>query len=89
MSDRWGRHQGPAGMYALFKKVRLLEIPIDCQFKLFGSASLYYGSEIWGFWEILRNTVKTVNARLYVVYGELGRISTCQLHESGNDPIFV
>ena len=39
-------------MISLYKKIRILGLPIDCQLKLFDSAIvpiLTYGCEVWGF----------------------------------------
>ncbi|XP_071104288.1 uncharacterized protein [Haliotis cracherodii] len=79
--------QASRAMYAVFRKIRILEIPIDCQLKLFDQLVqpvLLYGSEVWGF----ENTVVIERVHLkfckyilklkqstpdYMVYGELGR----------------
>ena len=39
-------------MLCLFRKIRTLDLPIDCQIKLFDNTVLpilAYGCEIWGF----------------------------------------
>jgi hypothetical protein len=74
-------------MFAVFKIIRQLDMPIDCQLKLFDQVIqpvLLYGSEVWGF----ENTVLLERVQLkfckyilnvqqstldFMVCGELGR----------------
>ena len=74
-------------MYALFKKIRNVALPIDLQLKLFDSLVspiLLYSCEIWGYENTkiietiqLHFCKKILNVRSstpnYMVYGELGR----------------
>jgi sialic acid synthase SpsE len=45
-------NQANRAMFAVFKIIRQLDMPIDCQLKLFDQVIqpvLLYGSEVWGF----------------------------------------
>ena len=74
-------------MYALYKKIKNISIPVDLQLKLFDSLVapvLLYASEIWGFEN--KNSIERVHLQFcksilkvrnstqnFLVYGELGR----------------
>ena len=74
-------------MFAIYKKIRNQNVPIDVQLKLFDSLVepvLLYGSKVWGYenLEILKRAhlqfcKRILNLRLstpnFMVYGELGR----------------
>ena len=47
--------QARKALHSLYRKIRNLDLPIDCQLKLFDSTILpilTYGCEIWGFSDI-------------------------------------
>ena len=74
-------------MFSLLQKIRNLDLPIDCQIKLFDSTILpilTYGCAVWGFEDI--SCIEKVHANFLeyillvknniphvMVYGELGR----------------
>ena len=77
-------------MFSLLKKWRQFDIPVDLMLELFDKSVvpiLFYGCEVWGFenidiieriplkfCKIILNVKKsTAN---YIVYGELGSLST-------------
>ena len=74
-------------LFAIYKKIRNQNIPIDLQLKLFDSlveSIILYGSEVWGFENIqimekihLKFCKRILNMRLtmpnYMVFSELGR----------------
>ena len=74
-------------MFLLYTRIRNLNLPVDCQFKLFDQTILpilLYGCEIWGFEnydliesvhvEFLRRVLHLKKSTpLYMVYGESGR----------------
>ena len=74
-------------MFCLFRKNRNLDLPIDCQIKLFDNTVLpilTYGCEIWGFGGIFciekahTNFLKLIlhvkkSTPHVMIYGELGR----------------
>jgi hypothetical protein len=79
--------QAQKSMYALYKKIKNISIPVDLQLKLFDSLVapvLLYASEIWGFEN--KNSIERVHLQFcksilkvrdstpnFLVYGELGR----------------
>lgn len=79
--------QAQKSMYALYKKIKNISIPVDLQLKLFDSLVapvLLYASEIWGFEN--KNSIEKVQLQFcksilkvrsstpnFLVYGELGR----------------
>jgi hypothetical protein len=79
--------QAEKSLFAIYKKIRNDNIPIDLELKLFDSLVepiILYGSEIWGFENIqimdkihLKFCKRILNVRLttpsYMVYGALGR----------------
>jgi hypothetical protein len=79
--------QASRAMFSIFRKCRLLELPMDCKLKLFDQLVkpiLLYGSEVWGFESSLlieRMHLKFCKYILglklstpdFFVYGELGR----------------
>ncbi len=79
--------QSQKSLFAIYKKIRNHNIPIDIQLKLFDSLVepiLLYGSEVWGFENLeiiekvhLQFCKRILNLRLstpsFMVYGELGR----------------
>ena len=79
--------QAQKSLFAIYKKIRIQNIPIDLQLKLFDSLVepiILYGSEVWGFENIqimekihLTFCKRILNVRLttpnHMVYGELGR----------------
>ena len=81
--------QAQKSLYALYKKIRNISIPVDLQLKLFDSLVspiLLYASEIWGFenkdglervhLQFCKNILKVRGSTPnYMVYGELGRFS--------------
>ena len=81
--------QSQKSLYALYRKIRNINIPIDLQLKLFDSLVspvLLYASEVWGFeslkdmekvhLQFCKNILKVRNSTPnYMVYGELGRLS--------------
>ena len=80
--------QSKKSLYALYRKITNISIPIDLQLKLFDSLVspvLLYSSEIWGFENLkdvekvhlqyCKNILKIRNSTPnYMVYGELGRL---------------
>ena len=74
-------------VFALRKKILLLNVSIDCQLKLFDQTILLvliYACEIWGFEklhmiekvhiEFLRSIIRVNKSTpLYMIHGELGR----------------
>ena len=74
-------------MFCLFRKIKNLDLPIDCQIKLFDNTVLpilTYGCEIWGFGDIsciekvhtdfLKRILHVKKSTPHVmIYGELGR----------------
>ena len=80
-------NQAQKGLYALYGKVRNINIPVDLQLKLFDSLIepiLLYACEVWGFENIdilerihLQFLKRTLSVRSttpnYMVYGETGR----------------
>ena len=81
--------QARKAMYALYRKISYINLPIDLQLKLFDSLVspvLLYASEVWGFenkdniervhLQFCKNILKVRNSTPnYMVYGELGRFS--------------
>ena len=79
--------QSQKSLFALFRRIRNVNIPVDLQFKLFDTLVapiLLYSSEIWGFENTkeikkvhLQFIKKTIGLRMstpnYMVYGESGR----------------
>ena len=79
--------QARKAMFCLFRKIRNLDLPIDCQIKLFDNTVLpilTYGCEIWGFGDIsciekvhtdfLKQILHVKKSTPHVmIYGELGR----------------
>ena len=79
--------QAQKSLFAIYKKIRIQNIPIDLQLKLFDSLVepiILYGSEVWGFENIqimekihLKFCKRILDVRLTtpncMVYGELGR----------------
>ena len=80
-------NQANKALYALYRKIRNLAIPIDLQLKLFDSLItpiLVYSSEVWGFENKqgiekmhLQYCKRILNLRSstpkFMVYGEIGR----------------
>jgi len=85
-------------MGCLYKKIRNLCLPIDCQLKLFDSTILpiiTYGCEVWGFGDLsMREQVQTdflkhiLNVKKstshMMLYGELGRFPISIFMKKGN-----
>ena len=47
--------QARKALFGLYRKIRNLELPLDCQLKLFDNTIipiLTYGCEVWGFWDL-------------------------------------
>lgn len=79
--------QARKAMFCLFRKNRNLDLPIDCQLKLFDNMILpilTYGCEVWGFGDIsciekvhtdfLKQILHVKKSTPHVmIYGELGR----------------
>ena len=79
--------QAQKAMYALYRKIRNISIPVDLQLNMFDTLImpiLTYGCEIWGFENIqtlekihlqfCRNILKVrTSTPKYMIYGELGR----------------
>ncbi|XP_067652544.1 uncharacterized protein [Haliotis asinina] len=79
--------QASRAMYAVLRKIRMLDMPLDCQLKMFDQIVqpiLLYASEVWGYENtqlIERLHLKFCKYILkvkmttpdYMVYGELGR----------------
>jgi len=80
-------NQARKAMFCLYKKIRNLCLPIDCQLKLFDSTSLpmlTYGCEVWGFGDLsmiekvqtnfLKHILNVKKSTSHMMlYGELGR----------------
>ena len=81
------KEQATKAMFLLKSRIRNLDLPIDCQLKLFDQTILpilLYGSEVWGFencsviesihLKFLRSILNVKSSTpLYMIYGELGR----------------
>ena len=79
--------QAQKSLYALYRKIKNINIPVDLQLKLFDSLVspvLLYASEVWGFEKLddvekvhlqfCKNILKIRSSTPnYMVYGELGR----------------
>lgn len=79
--------QARKALFSLYKKIRNLELPIDCQLKLFDNTILpilTYGCEIWGFGDLsmidkvqtdfFKHILHVKNSTPHIMlYGELGR----------------
>ncbi len=80
--------QANNAMFVIFKRIRQLDIPIDCQLKLFDNLVkpiLLYGAEVWGFGGDvaiiervhLKFCIYILNVKQstldFMIYGELGR----------------
>lgn len=79
--------QARKALFSLYRKIRNLELPIDCQLKLFDSTIvpiLTYGCEVWGFGDLsaierihtdfLKYILNVKKSTPHVMlYGELGR----------------
>ena len=79
--------QARKAVFGLYLKIRSLDLPIDCQLKLFDNTIapiLTYGSEVWGFGDL--SSVEKVHTEFMkynlnvkqstshdMLYGELGR----------------
>ena len=72
-------------MFSLYKKIQNLDLPNDCQFKLFDNtivSILTYGCEVWGyghlkmmhtyFLKYILNVKQSTSHSM--LYGELGRV---------------
>ncbi|KAK6166223.1 hypothetical protein SNE40_022972 [Patella caerulea] len=81
------KNQASKALHLLYSRIHNLNLPIDCQLKLFDHTILpilLYGCEIWGFGDLspietihnqfLRNILKVKKSTpLYMLYGETGR----------------
>ena len=79
--------QARKALFGLYQKIRNLELPIDCQLKLFDSMILpilTYGCEVWGFGDLsviekvhtdfMKRILNVKRSTPHVMlYGELGR----------------
>lgn len=79
--------QARKALFGLYKKIRNLDLPIDCQLKLFDNTIvpiLTYGSEIWGYGDLsiiekvhtdfMKYILNVKKSTPHVMlYGELGR----------------
>ncbi|XP_067660315.1 uncharacterized protein [Haliotis asinina] len=79
--------QANKAMFTIFKIIRQLDMPIDCQLKLFDNLVkpiLLYGAEVWGFENVamiervhLKFCKYILNVKQstpdFMIYGELGR----------------
>ena len=79
--------QSRNALFALYRKIRNLDLPIDCQLKLFDNTIvpiLTYGCEVWGCGDL--STIDKVQTDFFkhilhvktstphaMLYGELGR----------------
>ncbi|XP_021350729.1 uncharacterized protein LOC110448677 [Mizuhopecten yessoensis] len=81
-------NQAQKSIFAIYKKIRNLSLPIDLQLKLFDSLVepiLLYGSDVWGFENLkiieqihLKFCKRILKVRSttpnFMIYGELGRV---------------
>ena len=79
--------QARKALFGLYQKIRNLELPIDCQLKLFDGmilSILTYGCEVWGFGDLsiiekvhthaIKRILNVKQSTPHVMlYGELGR----------------
>ena len=80
--------QARKALLGLYRKIRNLDLPIDCQLKLFDNTIvpiLTYGSEVWGFGDLssiekvhtdfMKYILKVKQSAPHIMlYGELGRL---------------
>ena len=81
--------QAQKALYALYRKIYNLAIPVDLQLKLFDSLVtpiLLYSSEIWGFGcisniekihlQFCKRVLSVRSSTPFMVYGELGIVDS-------------